>query len=118
MFTRPQGGLAAVVAVLAACAMPGISHSEILTYTFPVCGAPNSYEPGWVPNGDPMVNGEMTLTIDAEQGLLSLKPSQELLDSIRYGDYILDRTADNPYIHCTESDKGLRDGAERSGQGT
>lgn len=84
MFTRLRSALAAVVAVLAACAMPSIGHSEILTYTFPVCGAPNSYEPGWVPNGDPMVNGEMTLTIDAEQGLLSLKPSQELLDSIRY----------------------------------
>jgi len=66
------------------CAVPNTVHAEILTYTFQTCGAPNSYEPGWVPNGDPMVNGEMTLIIDSEKGLLSLEPSQELLDNLRY----------------------------------
>ena len=31
-----------------------------------------------------MVNGKMTLIIDSEEGLLTLQPSQELLDSTRY----------------------------------
>ncbi len=62
----------------------GTGHAEQQVYTFDVCGAPNSYEPGWVPNGDPMVNGKMTLIIDSAKGLLTLRPSQELLDSTRY----------------------------------
>jgi hypothetical protein len=65
-------------------ALPEDAKAEQQTYTFDVCGAPNSYEPGWVPNGDPMVNGKMTLIIDEEEGLLTLQPSQELLDSTRY----------------------------------
>ena len=73
-----------MLALFAACALPGSGHGGMLTYTFPVCGAPNSQEPGWVPNGDPVVNGEMTLIIDPERGLLSLEPSRGLLDSIRY----------------------------------
>ena len=76
--------LPVLTALFAACAVPNAGHAEFLTYTFPVCGAPNSYEPGWIPNGDPMVNGEMTLIIDGEKGLLSLEPSQELRDSVRY----------------------------------
>ena len=76
--------LGAALAVVAAGALPAAGHAELLTYTFPVCGAPNAVEPGWVPHGDPAVNGEMTLTIDSEKGLLSLEPSQALLDSIRY----------------------------------
>ena len=55
-------GAASVIAV--AGLLPGLSNAEQQVYTFDVCGAPNSYEPGWVPNGDPMVNGKMTLTID------------------------------------------------------
>ena len=66
------------------CATPHSVHAQLLTYTFKVCGAPNSYEPGWVPNGDPMVSGEMTLIIDSEKGLLSLEPTQKLLDSFQY----------------------------------
>ena len=31
-----------------------------------------------------MVNGKMTLIIDSAKGLLTLKPSQELLNSTRY----------------------------------
>ena len=60
------------------------TNAELQIYRFDVCGAPNSHEPGWVPNGDPNVNGKMTLIIDAEQGLMTLEPSQELLDSTRY----------------------------------
>ena len=56
------------------CAFGTISKAEQQVYTFDVCGAPNSYEPGWVPNGDPMVNGKMTLIIDSAKGLLTLKP--------------------------------------------
>ena len=75
-------------------ASPAMSSSEtienapvggagsIFSYTFPICGAPNSAEPGWVPHGDPMINGNITLTISA--GLLTLEPSQELLDSTRF----------------------------------
>ena len=66
------------------CTFSAISKAEQQVYTFDVCGAPNSYEPGWVPNGDPMVNGKMTLIIDSAKGLLTLKPSQELLNSTRY----------------------------------
>ncbi len=75
-------GLATLTAV--AMSLPATAKAELLTYTFQVCGAPNSYEPGWVPNGDPNVNGEITLIIDSENGLLTLEPSQQLLDSIRY----------------------------------
>ena len=84
MTTGYRAVLPSLLALVVVCAFPRASHSELLTYTFPVCGAPNSYESGWVPNGDPMVNGELTLIIDSEKGLLSLEPSQELLDSIRY----------------------------------
>jgi len=73
-------GVALAIAIL--CSLPGLSIAEAKVYTFDVCGAPNSYEPGWVPHGDPMVNGKMTLTI--EEGLLTLEPSQALLDSTRY----------------------------------
>ena len=66
------------------CTFSAISKAEQQVYTFDVCGAPNSNEPGWVPNGDPMVNGKMTLIIDSAKGLLTLKPSQELLNSTRY----------------------------------
>ncbi len=66
------------------CTFSAISKAEQQVYTFDVCGAPNSYEPGWVPNGDPMVNGKMTLIIDSAKGLLTLKPSQKLLNSTRY----------------------------------
>jgi hypothetical protein len=51
------------------------SHAEQQVYTFDVCGAAHSYKPGWMPNGDPRVNGEMTLIIDSAKGLLTLKPS-------------------------------------------
>ena len=34
------------------CTLSAISKAERQVYTFDVCGAPNSYEPGWVPNGD------------------------------------------------------------------
>ncbi|MEM1278212.1 MAG: hypothetical protein AAGH74_16960 [Pseudomonadota bacterium] len=60
------------------------SRAEIQTYTFDVCGAPTNFEPGWLPNGDPNVNGKMTLAIDTETGTMSLDPSPELLESIRY----------------------------------
>ncbi len=72
------------VALIALCTLPFTASAEEQTYTFDVCGAANSYEPGWMPNGDPQVNGKMTLIIDSQKGLLTLKPSQELLDSTRY----------------------------------
>ena len=71
-----------IVALVGLCG--AITNAEQQVYTFDVCGAPNSYEPGWMPNGDPMVNGKMTLIIDSVKGLLTLKPSQELLNSTRY----------------------------------
>ena len=84
MFDLRRMGFSILAATAGMLAMLGTSQAELLTYTFPVCGAPNSVEPGWVPNGDPAVNGEMTLVIDAEKGLLTLQPSEKLLDSIRY----------------------------------
>ena len=42
-----------IVALVALCG--AITNAEQQVYTFDVCGAPNSYEPGWMPNGDPMV---------------------------------------------------------------
>jgi hypothetical protein len=64
--------------------LPDAGRAEQQVYTFDVCGAPNSFEPGWVPHGDPNVNGKMTLIIDSENGLMTLKPSRELLESTRY----------------------------------
>lgn len=64
--------------------VPTAVQAEVLSFTFDVCGAPNSVEPGWVPNGDPMLNGKVTLTIDSKKGLMSLHPSPELLESKRY----------------------------------
>ncbi|GHD24163.1 hypothetical protein GCM10007052_37590 [Halioglobus japonicus] len=31
-------------------------------WTVPICGAPNSIKPGWVPHGDPLANGTATIT--------------------------------------------------------
>ena len=73
MFDLRRMGFSILATTAGMLAMSGTSQAELLTYTFPVCGAPNSVEPGWVPNGDPMVNGEMTLVIDAENGLLTLQ---------------------------------------------
>ena len=70
--------------LLTGLVLSGATQAELQEYTFDVCGAPNTFEPGWMPNGDPRVNGKMTLIIDSEKGLLTLKPSQELLDSTRY----------------------------------
>jgi hypothetical protein len=81
---RRTSALFLLILVVAVCALPPSGYAEQQVYTFDVCGAPNSYEPGWVPNGDPWVNGKMTLIIDSEKGLLTLQPSQELLDSTRY----------------------------------
>ncbi|MEM9043703.1 MAG: hypothetical protein AAGC81_03335 [Pseudomonadota bacterium] len=64
--------------------LPRSSYAEIVTFEFDVCGAPNTRVPGWVPNGDPNVNGKVTLTIDAERGRMSVIPSDELVQSIRY----------------------------------
>lgn len=60
------------------------AHAEKQIYEFDICGAPNSYEPGWVPNGDRVVNGKMTLIIDSVEGKMTLQPSQQLLDTTRY----------------------------------
>ncbi len=76
--------LSAALIIFVGIGMKNTSIAEELVYTFDVCGAPNSYEPGWVPNGDPMVNGKMTLIIDSVDGLMTLQPSQELLHSTRY----------------------------------
>ncbi|MEM7293277.1 MAG: hypothetical protein AAF420_07780 [Pseudomonadota bacterium] len=64
--------------------LPSTGWTEEQVFTFDVCGAPTQHQPGWMPNGDPLVNGKMTLIIDSKQGLLTLQPSQELLDSTRY----------------------------------
>jgi hypothetical protein len=70
--------------IIAVGSFTGVSQAAEQTYTFDICGAPNSYEPGWVPNGDPMVNGKMTMVVDSARGTLTLIPSQQLLDSTRY----------------------------------
>ncbi len=74
----------AVLILLFSLATASGAAADQQRYTFDVCGAPNSVEPGWVPNGDPNVNGKMTLTIDTEEGTMSLLPSQELIDSTEY----------------------------------
>ncbi|MEM6482224.1 MAG: hypothetical protein AAF681_10290, partial [Pseudomonadota bacterium] len=76
-----RGLAAAMVAFLATATG---AHADEVVFEFDVCGAPNSTVPGWVPNGDPNVNGKVTLTIDSEVGLMTLEPSEELLSSIRY----------------------------------
>jgi hypothetical protein len=70
--------------IIAVGSFTGVSQAAEQTYTFDICGAPNSYEPGWVPNGDPMVNGKMTMVVESDRGTLTLIPSQQLLDSTRY----------------------------------
>lgn len=72
------------LALVASLAIPGVASAEEVVFEFDVCGAPNSTVPGWVPNGDPNVNGKVTLSIDPEIGLMTLEPSDELLSSIRY----------------------------------
>lgn len=62
--------------------VPALAAQQV--YTFPVCGAPTSIQPGWMPHGDPNVKGEMTLIIDTVEGTLTLEPSKELLESTRY----------------------------------
>jgi hypothetical protein len=74
--------VASIVSTLSSASNDAKAEQQV--YTFDVCGAPNSVEPGWVPNGDRKVNGKMTLIIDADEGVLTLQPSQELLDSTRY----------------------------------
>ncbi len=68
----------------AVAALPVTATSEVMSFEFDVCGAPNTRVPGWVPNGDPQANGKVTLTIDTEKGVMSLLPSPELVDSIQY----------------------------------
>ena len=60
------------------------AQADTVTFEFHVCGAPNSTVPGWVPNGDPNVNGKVTIEIDAEKGLMTMIPSEELTSSIKY----------------------------------
>ncbi len=76
-----KGFCAAIFGV--ACFM-SYAKAETVTFEFDVCGAPNSVVPGWVPNGDPNVNGKMTIEIDTEKGLMTMIPSKELVSSIRY----------------------------------
>jgi len=74
----------AVAALTLVLSAPLSAQAEQQVYEFDVCGAPNSYEPGWVPNGDPKVNGKMTMIIDSVKGTMTLQPSQELLDSTEH----------------------------------
>ena len=60
------------------------AQADTVTFEFHVCGAPNSTVPGWVPNGEPNVNGKVTIEIDAEKGLMTMIPSEELTSSIKY----------------------------------
>ncbi|MEL6314903.1 MAG: hypothetical protein AAFQ60_12760 [Pseudomonadota bacterium] len=60
------------------------AQADTVMFEFDVCGAPNSTVPGWVPNGDPNVNGKVTIEIDAEKGLMTMIPSEELTSSIKY----------------------------------
>jgi hypothetical protein len=76
------GYLSLFIAILFSSVGCGTVEDQV--YIFDVCGAPNSREPGWVPHGDPMVNGKMTIVLNADEGLLTLTPSPELLQSTRY----------------------------------
>lgn len=77
-------GFFAMMTVSTSLPLAGPSYAETATFEFDVCGAPNERVPGWVPNGDPNVNGKVKLTIDTERGLMSLVPSAELVNSIRF----------------------------------
>jgi hypothetical protein len=55
-----------LVAIMTLCAglfAAGTSTAEVVSFEFDVCGAPNERVPGWVPNGDPNVNGKVKLTV-------------------------------------------------------
>ncbi len=84
MFRQFASWFFAVTAVTVWAILPAPANAETVTFEFDVCGAPNTQVPGWVPNGDPNVNGKVTLTIEAERGLMSIVPSEGLLSSIRY----------------------------------
>ena len=67
---------------LAVATLPRMASAEIMTFDFDVCGAPTERVTSWMPNGDPHVNGKVTLTIDTKRKLMSLMPSVALMDSL------------------------------------
>ena len=59
--------------MLTARAVNGVMVEEAKaagSWTFPICGAPNNVEPGYVPNGDPLSNG--TAVMEINNNLLSI----------------------------------------------
>lgn len=51
------------------------------TWTFPICGAPNNVEPGYVPHGDPLSNGTAVMEINNDRLTISIDLGNQRYDA-------------------------------------
>jgi hypothetical protein len=50
-------------------------------WTFPICGAPNNVEPGYVPHGDPLSNGTAVMEINNDRLTISIDLGNQRYDA-------------------------------------
>lgn len=80
----PSNGLLAGFQQASARAMQGVLLEEVSaagSWTFPICGAPNSVEPGYVPHGDPLANGTAVMEINSRKLTISIDLGDQRYDA-------------------------------------
>ena len=71
----PSNGFLSWVNRATARAINGVMVEEATaagSWTFPICGAPNNVEPGYVPHGDPLANGTAVMEINNDRLTISI----------------------------------------------